>query len=346
VTRVYEPSASASFSQHIYAFGSPAGSIFGHMVLGPDGSVLGYEHPNEARWQSPADGVLEFVSKAGKVTSCLKRHSSAMWLGRFFPGRLPAMLVSALHHEGPGTASPTIIVNSIPKSGTYFLTAALEAAGLTKSGLHISGRRGVVVNSGLPESQWHRNPALQFLDLPVELVPLIARGAVTPAHVEHYDVVARMRKYGIHVLHVKRNLRDVLLSLYQFKLNRVDPISALDRSWRELPETQRLCGFLYFYAERDVPHIRAMAMHVAKESSLSYDDMILGRVSDSAKPALEAIRPGLSDHIADCLRGVTDAPTSTLSNVRSDWTSVWTDEIEAVFAATGLKEANHLLGYE
>ena len=330
---------------HVFAFGSPTGSIYGHMVLYPGGIINGYSHPNEAAWRSPADSVLEFVSESGAVTRRFHSHSGAVWLGQDSRGRQPFMLVSALHHDGAASLAPPIVVNSIPKSGTYLLIAALAAAGFPGSGLHLSGRRGVHDFRALPLEDWHRNPDRWFLDLPVEIVPLIAPGTVTAAHVEHHDLVAQMRAYGIPVLHVKRDLRDALLSLYRFKLNRVEPISDLDRAWRDLPEPQRLSAFLFYYAERDIAHMRQMAELVSGEACLAFEDMICGRVSPGVEGALDAIRPGLASSLAACLATVTGVQTSTLSDARSDWRRQWNSELDAVFSATGLKEANQALGY-
>jgi hypothetical protein len=218
-------------------------------------------------------------------------------------------------------------------------------AGFPGSGLHLSGRRGVHDFRGLAIQDWHRNPEQYFLDLPVEIVPLIAPGMVTAAHVEHEDTVAKMRANGIHVIHLKRDLRDAVLSLYKFKLNRVEPVNPLDIAWRGLSEPQRLTAFLFHYAERDLAHMRLMALRAASEPALAFEDMIRGQVSPAAVDALEAIRPGLSEVLATCLQRALGTETSTLSDARSDWRSRWNGELESVFTAVGLKEANQLLGY-
>jgi hypothetical protein len=332
-------------NRHIYAFGSPTASVYGHMVLRPGGAIAGYTHPNEARWQSPSSGILEFVSAAGIVTRRFSRQSEAVWLGQDCWGIQPFMLVSALRYDGATASTPAVVINSIPKSGTYFLAAALAAAGFPTSGLHLSGRRGVHDYRSLAHSDWHRTPHRQFLDLPVEIVPLIAQGAVTPAHIEHGDAIGWMRRNGIRVLHLKRDLRDALLSLYRFKLKAVDPLSPLDEAWRNLSEPQRLSAFLFYYGERDLAHIRLMALQVAAEPALAFEDIIEGRITSAARETLEDIRPGLSETLVGCLQRSLGAPTSTFSGVRSDLRSNWNSELDAVFRATGLDEANHALGY-
>lgn len=331
--------------RHIFAFGSPTATVFGHMVLGKDGEVLGYHNPNESRWLQREPDVLEFLSQSGGVTAQLRRHSSEVWIGRVKGGRCPLMLISALDGGAAQAPGPAIVINSIPKSGTYFTAKALATAGFPDSGFHLGGRQTVDDFRGLPDEVRHRNPHLRRLNLPVDLVPLIAPGTVTPAHIEHEDTVARLRSYGTHVIHLKRDLRNVIVSLYRFKLAAVDPVSDLDKAWRLLPEPQRMAAFLLYYADRDIAHLRSVALQVANQPALTFEDISEGKVADEVAVTLDEIRPGLSTAFAEGLLSVRGKKSSTLSSARSEWSQHWTGEIQAIFTALGLEDANRRLGY-
>lgn len=345
MSEVDEPSIE-SVSRHVFAFGSPTDAIYGHMVLRTDGTIMGYRHANESSWRlSKKSGELEFLSEAGYRTSHLEARSASAWVGKAQDSRFPVMLVSALHHDATGS-SPSIVVNSIPKAGTYFLEAALARAGFPSSGLHLGGRRSVDDYRGLSLSEMHRVPERHRLTLPVELAPCITPGRTTPAHVECLETVARMREYGLHVIHLKRDLRDVVISLYRFKLDRVAPTDELDHAWRSLDEPTRLCAFLFHYARSDFADIRNMAKLVASEPALAYEDLMAARIPAGMTSVFDAISPGLSNRLAVELSNVRNQPTSTLSSTHSNWRLHWTDQVQNIFVALGLDEANKLLGYD
>lgn len=337
--------ASDELSQHIFAFGSPVDTIYGHMVLGPNGKISGYRHANESAWRLSADGALEFISETGSRTSYLKAQSGSAWLGRTETSVFPVMLVSALRHDAKASA-PAIVVNSIPKAGTYFLEAALSAAGFPGSGLHLAGERSIDDYRGLSPAEMHSRPEQRRLLLPVELVPCITPGHTTPAHVERAETVQRMLSSGAHVIHVKRDLRDVIISLFRFKLERVEPTDALDGAWRAIDGQEQLCAFLFHYAERDIAHIREMAHLIADRPALAFEDMISANIPEELRDQFDAIRPGLSADVAAGLAAVRGRATSTLSKERSDWRAHWSPKIQQIFVALGLEEANRHLGYE
>jgi hypothetical protein len=334
-----------SLSKQVFAFGSPTGGVYGHMVLRSDGTILGYRHTRESFWRVLNSGELEFLSAAGSPTCRLEAQSASVWLGKAVDSRFPVMLVSALHHDATGLP-PSIIVNSIPKAGTYFFLAALARAGFPNSGLHLSGHRSVHDYRGLSLIEMHRVPNQRLLDLPVELAACITPGCSTPAHIEFGETVAAMRDNGLHVVHLKRDLRDVVISLYRFKLERVAPTDELDHTWRTFPEPERLCLFLVHFARSDLAAIRDMAKLVASESALDFEDMLAARIPVAIAAVFDAICPGLSSRLETELSNVRDHPTSTLSSARSRWQDDWTDQVQKLFVALGLEAANKLLGYD
>jgi hypothetical protein len=88
-----------------------------------------------------------------------------------------------------------------------------------------------------------------------------------------------------------------------------------------------------------------MAKLIATEPALAYEDLMAARISGSMASVFEAICPGLSTRLAVELSNVRDKPTSTLLGSHSNWRLQWTDQVQKIFVALGLDEANKLLGY-
>lgn len=329
---------------HVFAFGSPTDRMYGQMVLRPGGKILGYSHSNERSWELDEAGDLLFRSENGTVSSRLRAESPSIWLGHAEGSTCPFMLVSLLRHDAGGDG-PSIIVNSIPKSGTYFLTAALSAAGFPESGLHLSGTDTVDDNRALDASQMHEDPlAVRFL-VQADLAASITSGRCNPAHLFDPAIIDRVRSRGGHVFHVKRDLRDIVTSLYRFKMNRVKPTTPLDSAWRQLPEAQRFVAFLYHYAAADLAHVREMAFFIAGRPAFSYEGMVRAEIPGDVLDELEQVRPGFAAEIAQGLRVSRGSSTSTQSGARSDWHAVWSDDVQRIFEALGLQDANRALGY-
>lgn len=329
---------------HVFAFGSPADRMYGQLVLRPGGEILGYSHVNERSWKLDAAGNLLFLSESGTVSSRLRAESPSIWRGHLEGERYPVMMVSLLRHDAGGDLPP-IIVNSIPKSGTYFLTAAMAAAGFPDSGLHLAGPASVDDNRALDAAQVHVAPLAVRVPVQADLAASITPGRCNPAHLSDPAVIDRIIARGGHVFHVKRDLRDVVTSLYRFKMNRVRPTNPLDGAWRQLPEPQRFVAFLYHYAAADLAHVREMAFFIAGKPAFSYEGMVRAEIPDNVLPELEQMRRGFAAEIAHGLRVSLGAATSTQSGARSDWRTLWSDDIQRIFEALGLQEANKALGY-
>lgn len=337
-----------TLSRHVMAFGSPAGAHFGHMVLRPGGEVVGYANPNEARWRPTPEGDLCFLDRDERPTAQLRHRGGDIWMGTAKGNRYPLHLLPALSIEQPLTHPPgevSVIINTIPKAGTYLVEAAFQEMGFLPSRLHLVGSHDVDDYRGISESEMHRNPARYRVSLPVELVAAITQGYATPAHIEHTEIVDRMERLGARMLHVKRDLREVVVSLYRFKMARVDPVNFIDASWREHREPERLIGFMYYYADKDLKHIGEMARLISQRPALRFEDVISGKLDRDAVELLEAISPRLSSAFPPALIKARDSGTSTLSSAPTRWRDYWSPSAEAAFRAFGLASLNEALGY-
>jgi len=70
--------------------------------------------------------------------------------------------------------------------------------------------------------------------------------------VKYSDIINAYSDCGVKIISIKRNLRDVLVSMYRFKIAKVAPVDEKDFLWRVLPDSRRFLGFLEYAAERDV----------------------------------------------------------------------------------------------
>ncbi|WP_217245318.1 hypothetical protein [Burkholderia multivorans] len=254
-----------NLSRIVYSFGSPCNGQYGHLVLRDDGTIEGYTHPNEHSWAREAD-ELRLHAVDGSVTSRFRScGTSGVWIGHVENKKWPLHLIPVVRLAPP--APPTgadeprtaFFVNSIPKSGTYYVEAALRSAGVASQRLHLSGRDTVHDNRDLTDAEIHVAPSNVLINCEVELVTAMLQGEQVVGHVEHQWIIDRMRAQGVCVLSVVRDLRNVITSLFRFKKAKVAPTDALDQFWRTLSGPGQVIGFLMQYAERDLAHIRTIA---------------------------------------------------------------------------------------
>ncbi|KVZ88170.1 sulfotransferase domain-containing protein [Burkholderia ubonensis] len=343
-----------NLSRTVFSFGSPCNGQYGHLVLRDSGEIYGYSHPNEHRW-SLADGELRLHSIDGNVTSRFRSDDeSGAWLGCVDKKKWPLYLVPVVRLEAnmptPDSAPsfPSYFVNSIPKSGTYFVEAALQEMGVKSQRLHLSGRDTIHDYRGHAEEQIHVNPDAVYLQCPIELVTALLREEQVVGHVEHQSTVDRIREQNVTVLSVVRDLRNVLVSLFRFKTTKVAPNGTLDEYWRSLNGAEQIIGFLLYYADRDIAHIRTMAEMMAADRDsimLQYEALSTGTLTADAATRLNERHPGSAERLCESLKNQCGRRNPTFSGKASDWRSVWNDDLERFFNATGLAALNHALGY-
>lgn len=333
----------------IFAFGSPADSSNGHLVLNAGGTVSGQNQSNEARWKLQ-NGQLLFLNTDGVETSRLSPQGTC-WLGERSNSKWPLFLVPLLtiNTSGSDCRFPPVFVNSIPKSGTYLLDVLLARLGWRPSRLHVWGSNGVDDYRGLSDSEMHSNPLRQTLNCPFEcLGAILSPGDLIVGHVDKRDAVHRLTCGGATELLLRRNLRDALYSLYRFKLRKVEPRTPADKAWRTIAEPERFLGFLSYFGTNDIEFLKQIAeSHLSADGiSLSFEDLVNQSLPASFKNWLEFIEAGLSVRCVSILRSVLDTETSTFSGARSNWRDLWDDRVELFFEKSGLKDINARLGYE
>jgi hypothetical protein len=318
----------------LYRFGALGPGHFGYMVLGADGAVRLYAHPNEHSFTLSGD-ALRFLNVRGETTNVLHYHEQAnVFLSPGDPG-LYLLPVLALDSPGGNPSLPPVIINSIPKSGTYFVEAAFSCLGAHPLRLHLCPQECHDYRA-VPEPDMHRDVRGLTLSAPAGAVAWLMRpGDVAVGHVDDHAQLDEAVSAGVTVLHAVRDLREVLVSLYHFKRTRVAPVSPADSAWRCLDPQASFVAFLCEFARTDIAHIGRAAEIILNraEPVLRYEDALRGIIPSD-----------LPEGLGEALLSTRGKPTSTLSD-RDGSASPWSAVAEAFFVNSGLAALNESLGY-
>lgn len=352
----------------IFAFGDYSSHVYGWLRFDGDSRICAsYPHPREAFYQLRGS-VVEFLFEDGdSVTTRLELvqrqpllfHGSTVGLSNLLYLR-EVLFLPSRHRLAPATSlRPAVLVNSVPKSGTYFLQRAFQELGFIPTDLHL-GNACLHDNRGRPrDASIHRTPWVHEVTLSVALLPpFLSSGSVTVGHVDDAGVLHAFMDAGVCVLFVVRDLRAILWSLFRFKLAVVAPRDDADRHWRSCPSPlEQFMGFLAYYWERDILHICNCCRFFASLVNvlvLRYEDLLKGVLPEPSVQLLERQLAG-SGGASAFLAAVTmarNAPTPTLTHTlphRPTFTAEEEQEIrrliDALVAGSSLAEVNALFGY-
>lgn len=328
----------------VFAYGAPGGAWFGHLCLQADGSVSGYTHPNERQWRV-SEEHLDFLSEEGRQTSRF-RISRGGLIGRSNSGHqlvLVPLLSTGLTVTHPDRRG--VLINSIPKAGTYFLEAAFVAAGWTATHLHLAPGH-VDDYRGLAPDQMHREPEQVRTLLPTRMFGhLLAPGSVTVAHIPGDSVGFDPPPLPAIIVPLIRDLQHVIASFARFRRTRVRPRDRIEEALQNVPRDDAIFAFLALEAERDVAFLKEVAAGHARSplEALRYEDATRGIVPTWLNSLLGETDDDLAETFADTLRRAVDTPTSTSS--RGLDPLPWSRSAESLFRDLGLADLNSALGY-
>lgn len=304
----------------LFAFGAVAGRCFGHMVL-RNGQVIGYDNRRERRYRFRRR-QLEFLDDQGSVTSVLqqvKDRSLLMYCGRSIDNGVSLYLWGRLTlDQTPGVDAAPVVVNTLPKSGTYWLREAFVRMGYRPTDLHLNTRsfddnRGL---GGDPKIHW--DPIARRTDIDVgALGVLLPRGTVSVGHIHDPVALSRLRARGVAVLNVSRDEAGFLESAFWFDWS-IEKQRPTGLPWMSQPSTP--AQFVAWLGDGDHLNRHRQWRQIMQESSdpplLDYADLS----SLSTTPALldqvdEELRvPGAGLRLARALQETRGARTSTLSS--------------------------------
>ena len=334
----------------VYLLGSAETGHLGHVSLGADGKVKGDDDPKRARFgfQGAHAERFYFLNATGEKQARLRYCAPA---NAFFPDDYSGLyLVPLLTLEPPREAvgSARLLVNTIPKSGTYLLDLVLTEIGYHGLGLHLIPHE-CHDNRGQNPDTMHRDPFSRRIFAPAAAVArAMAAGEFALGHVGDEVQIKQVSESGVGVINCRRNLRDVVASLFHFKRKSVDPQAPSDHLWRRLEGGDGFLGFLCAYGETELADIAKFAtmMPALPGVSLRFEELAQGRIPEQQREELDQLDYGLGLMIAECLPACLGRQSSTLSSRRADWRKLWSPAAEEFFDRSGLLEANRGLGYE
>lgn len=338
----------------VYKYGSPANNFWACLSLNQDGSIYGYNHPNEIQWFIQ-ENKFHFLSENNEITSVFDVSAvNHTMLGHPTETLYPLCLIPILDMtdlEWTNEKSYKFFINTVPKSGTYFFEKALKEMGFKQSRLHLSP---FFVDDYrlVPEADIHKYPEKVRIDnIPADIIiKALPLGNISVGHVDHADILNKISNQpDVISLSVIRDLRDILVSLYNFKLHKVKSKSIEDDLWKKISnENDRFYAFLSFYANTDLIHIKnTFSIMINNEKSIlvKYEDMEKGVLSVKASEYIDSFEVGLTKKIQDSLLLNNRADSPTLSQKRANWRSYWSDDIQDFFEKFGFSALNIQAGY-
>ncbi len=246
-------------------------------------------------------------------------------------------------------ASPSLVC-SIPKSGTYLVSALLQGLGSEKTHFHLSRHEYSDYSVGKPEE--HRQHPERFRV--VAPFDTVLRSLTPGQHaVSHLpccnDVEEVCQQRGIKVFFLCRDLRDCLVSYMRF-LADTGRDNSHESQWIKEQGPRRLLCFLksygWFLAAAE-PLVPWQDSSVAV--SLRYEELAGDFGRQAQQQALDRVCQqlgvGLNVQAHAVLQDSLNRPTLTWSGGRTDRSAYWSDEVEELFVRLGGAAVNALLNY-
>ncbi len=329
----------------VYLLGSADTGQSAAITLSADGRVHGTKDYARYGFQ---DDRLYLLDQAGQKRARLRHHPEA---NGFFPDDATALYMVpllTLDPPPPPVGNARLLVNTIPKSGTYLLDLVLARIGYHGLGLHLIPRE-CHDNRGVALDIIHRAPFSRRIFAPASAVTrIMAPGEYTVGHVASGAELTAIASTGVGIIQCQRDLREVLVSLYRFKRKSVDPVSSADRLWRHLNGPDGFLAFLCTYAEGELTDLRDFTQLMPQLPGvlLRFEDLIAGVIPPASRTALDHLDEDLGEMMAAILPDCLGHDSSTLTAARTDWRAHWSKAAEEFFERSGLLAANRGLGYQ
>lgn len=246
-----------------------------------------------------------------------------------------------------------VILNTIPKSGTYLYARLLELLGVVNTNVHLSASefwdfRGAELRDIIMEPDDFK------CELGIEsTVGLLEEGQFAVAHIDRSTRTEASLKGLVHLFCV-RDIRDVLVSHMRFLLDhrrRTRP----NGSWcRASYRTQLFSGYLRGpgrrYLENRILPIAEWVESPGPAATLRFETIMGDAGEDAQRRCLETIcelthASATGDPLAILEGEVIGAETRTYSGARSSFMDYLNDETQALLESLGVDALNERLGY-
>lgn len=321
----------STLTRTIYLFGAVGRGPYGFMTFKPDGRIETYKHPNESFYQVSQD-KLHILDERKNVSSSLiysqcvsGRFSSSDHFNHFLEPifTLPPALDAS-------NDRPPILVNTVPKSGTYLVAEALKISGYNDIRLHVSSDF-LHDNRLVSDEKIHWQPEDREIAVPASAVASILRnGEFVVGHVDNHEQLLNIKANGCELINVVRNPFDQILSMMKFKLRKVKPKPS-DTVWHSMRGVDQLKAFI-------ISHPVDYWLNFSKMLSdnfsvLRFEDIRNGKVAGSGlDPRLEAL-------LASGLKEAIGQQTSTLlAQTPEHWLDMFNDtSVKSYLASLGFE---------
>lgn len=248
--------------------------------------------------------------------------------------------------------APKVVVNTIPKSGTYLFAKLFESLGVVNAGVHLSS---AFVQDFRFESLETiiENSARFKQDLPLQRsINLLRPGQFAVGHIDFNPETASILKKAKHFF-IVRNLRTVMVSFLRFSVDPRRKDTKLAEKYSELSGAQLMSAFLKaeggnYLKKRIAPilpwHGKSQVLtlrfeDIAGENGVEAQVNCLNLICKQIKmPAPEDVKAFMASNV---LGKKTRTWTGKLSMIED----YWSDEVEAIFSSLGGIEMNRLIGY-
>jgi hypothetical protein len=253
---------------------------------------------------------------------------------------------------GPPIRHQRLLINSVPKSGTYLIARYLDVLGAPCSGLHLRSKFFWDFKDKDLDEVIRDPDQFKQVDPLENSIPRIGLGEYFLAHLEYNTgVEALLEQHSVRHIFLYRKIRDVLVSHFRFICDerRTKQQPWLDRS---LPKAKQFTVYLKRTGLAYMEQIKLQAAWIHRESALSLNFESLmgdsGRERQTSYLSMVADAAGIDVPSTDCVtlfeRQCLGATTRTYSGKRSSQADVWSKESEDLFIESGGQSLEQAFG--
>jgi hypothetical protein len=279
-----QPKAGNQLTRSVFLFGAVDRGPYGYMTFSEDGKITTYENSNEATYCLNADGILSFLDTNGVVTSTLAPLSGNSLA--FRPHQIGRHYLEPVLTLAPPPTTrvdlPPVMLNTLPKSGTYMVAQALQDVGYTPVDLHLSSQF-LHDNRGIPPEEIHWSPDERALPIPARAAASLLRpGEFMVGHIDSSEELRALQRLPLRLLNVVRNPYSQILSMMKFRHHKVKPTEK-DLIWQSLTGLEQVKAFVISHP---VDYWLSISRTITSEFPyLRFEDLRQGRVARSATDA-------------------------------------------------------------
>lgn len=244
----------------------------------------------------------------------------------------------------PEQPPPRVLINTVPKAGTYLVSELARRLGFGQTHLHLTpGHVDAYDPSRLEEGRAHPERFRRTIPLH-ESVGLVGPGEFAAGHLAATpEIIAAL--HGLRVVFVRRDLRAALVSSMRFHHETGRPGEGCDPTGDDAADLARFVrgrgALLIERARAQLPWLDRAGVLQLRFEAVRHDPA--GAIDELRAFLGRAVGPPRD--AAELAAGVTGSRTLTRSAAPADPRPCWTDETERTFGALGGPALNAAYGY-